>query len=220
MGVPPLPAGYNVAKHVLAGRPDCLITVGFDRDRSQIPRFLVQLYHRTTENPSRWIAIARMDHNETATTGHDVYREGLHVDVERRSKLPVQLRVPHGPLPENRGTIIRECAGYLASEASYFLDVYEERRPPGRPPHWSPDGGDSGGTFIGSNRVEGGMSEESPVEGALSLEELSEVLAEATGATPEAIERGARGLEIAPPREATVVGIGDGGPSAGSADDG
>ena len=49
------------------------------------------------------------------------------------------------------------------------------------------------------------MSQESPVEDALTPEELSELLAEATGTTPEAIERGAAELKIAPPEEATVV---------------
>ena len=49
------------------------------------------------------------------------------------------------------------------------------------------------------------MTQESPVEDALTLEELSEVLAEVEGTTPEEIERGAAGLEIAPPEEATVV---------------
>ena len=49
------------------------------------------------------------------------------------------------------------------------------------------------------------MSQESPVEDALTLEELSGLLAEVTGTTPEAIERGAAALGVAPPDEATVV---------------
>jgi hypothetical protein len=49
------------------------------------------------------------------------------------------------------------------------------------------------------------MSQESPVEDALTPEELSEVLAEATGTTPEVIERGAKDLDLAPPEEAIVV---------------
>lgn len=49
------------------------------------------------------------------------------------------------------------------------------------------------------------MDYEPPVDDALTLEELSEVLAEATDTTPEEIERGADELWIAPPEEATVV---------------
>jgi len=60
-------------------------------------------------------------------------------------------------------------------------------------------------TFIPPDRVEGGMSQEPPAEDALTLEELSEELADATGTTAEEIERGAEELEIAPPSEADVV---------------
>jgi hypothetical protein len=48
------------------------------------------------------------------------------------------------------------------------------------------------------------MSRETPVKDALTPGELSELLAEATGTTPGAIERGAAELEIAPPGKATV----------------
>jgi hypothetical protein len=49
------------------------------------------------------------------------------------------------------------------------------------------------------------MSQESPAEDALTLEELSDALADATGSTREEIERGSDELEIAPPSEASVV---------------
>lgn len=136
MSVPSLPSGFDVTKHVRAGRPECHITVGFDRQRGHIPRFLVQLHYRTAADPIQWQQIARMDHNETALLGHDVYRGGLHVDVARRSSSTVHLQVAHGSLPSNRGKVIRRCAEYLDREADYFVDVYEDRRPPGTPPSW------------------------------------------------------------------------------------
>lgn len=49
------------------------------------------------------------------------------------------------------------------------------------------------------------MSQESPIEDALTPEELSELLAEVEGTTPGMIERGAGALAIAPPDEATAV---------------
>jgi hypothetical protein len=39
----------------------------------------------------------------------------------------------------------------------------------------------------------------------ISNEELTELLAEVEGRTPEEVERGAAEIEIAPPEEATVV---------------
>lgn len=204
MNSPSLPTGYDVSKRVLASRSDCQLTVGFDRYRSHIPRFLVQLWYRTGTDPVEWTAIARMDHNETSATGHDVYREGLHVDIDRRSNGPVHLHLAHGPLPESRGVVVRGCVDYLDREAEYFVGVFEERRPPGAPPGWS-DGGSPTRGFIRPNRVRADMSHESPAEEALSMEELTTLLAEAEDTTPEAIERGADDLEIAPPEEATVI---------------
>ena len=202
MSVPPLPSGYDVSKRVDAGRPDCHITVGFDRERGDIPRFLVQLHYQAETAPVRWTELARMDHNETDPLGHDVYQEGLHVDVARRSADTVHLEVRHAPLPANRGRVVRRCAFYFRREAAYFVDVYEERISPGGPPRWS-DGGDSTHTLIRANHQIDGMSQEHPADDeVLSLEELSEVLAEATGTSVEEIEEG---FYIAPPEEATVV---------------
>jgi len=159
MSAPPLPTGYDVSKHVPAGRRDCLLTVGFDRHQQQIPRFLVQLHYRVATDPIGWMAIARMDHNETSALGHDVYREGLHVDVARRSQPIVHLRLAHAPLPISRGAVIRGCADYLKREAEYFVDVFEEHRLPGRPPSWS-DGDEPTPTFMASRRAERDMSRE------------------------------------------------------------
>ncbi|WP_254824903.1 DUF7718 family protein [Haloglomus halophilum] len=206
MSVPSLPAGYDISKHVTAGRNDCHITVGFDQQQNHIPRFLVQLHFLVTGSPPRWSEIARMDHNETSSIGHDVYSEGLHVDVARHSGPTVHLKIRHSPLAPNRGKVIRGCVGYLQGNADYFIAVYEgQKSPGGGPPRWSPDGGEPTPMLIRSNSIEGGMSQESPVEDALSPEELSEVLAEATGTTAEEIERGAEEMELAPPEEGTVV---------------
>lgn len=57
-----------------------------------------------------------------------------------------------------------------------------------------------------SRRVEHGMSREAPADDdIISDEELTELLADAERVTPEEIERSAAELDIAPPREATVV---------------
>lgn len=48
------------------------------------------------------------------------------------------------------------------------------------------------------------MTQDPPTEDALTLDELSDTLADATGTTREEIERGSDDLEIAPPTEATV----------------
>lgn len=204
MSTPSLPTGYDVTKLVQSGRPDCQLTVGFDKQPGHIPRFLVQLhYHPGTA--TGWEAIARMDHNETSTQGHDVYREGLHVDVALRSGGETQLKLRHGPLPANRGAVIRGCVDYFAREGRYFIDVYEGRQSPGGPPRWSPDGGERTPGFIRPYPLRNGMSRESHADDALTNEELTELLADATDTDPADLDREARGMEIAPPEEAAVV---------------
>jgi hypothetical protein len=52
-----------------------------------------------------------MDHNDTADDGHDVYYEGLHVDVSRREGETVHLQLRHAPLsPADVGALMQ--AGY------------------------------------------------------------------------------------------------------------
>ncbi len=205
MSAPSLPNGFDETRHVQAGRPDCHVTLGFDQQGTHIPCFLVQLHYQVATGPVQWEEIARMDHNETSTMGHDVYSGGLHVDVARRSKGTVHLQLSHARLPSNRGKVIRGCAEYLLRHVDYFIDVYEERHHPGGPPRWRPDGGRTARGFISLNRIEPDMTQESPADDALTLAELSEDLAEATGTTAEAIEEGAAELEIASPADATVV---------------
>jgi len=208
---PSRPTGYDVAYHVSRGRSDCHLTVGFDRQQGHVPRFLVTLHYRVSIDPVVWGAIARMDHNETSTQGHDVYQDGLHVDIARRSGSAVHLQIRHPPLPSDRGRLIAGCIRFLQQEAQYAVDIYEGTRSPGRPPRFSPDGGDRPPTLIPMDSLRGSMSHESPVEDALTLEELDAALAEATDSTPEEIRAGAKDLaeDMEPLTEADVVGYGE-----------
>ena len=200
---PSLPTGYDQSKHVQTGRANCHITVGFDQQGSHIPRFLVQLHYQTSISPVQWEAIARMDHNESSPFGHNVYVEGLHVDIARRSNSTVQLELRHSRLPRNRGVVIRGCVDYFIHEADFMIDVYEERQAPGGPPYWQPDGGEPTPTFIPPSVLDQDMSRESPAEDALSPEELSELLAETTDTVPDEFERQVEKLEIDSPEDVT-----------------
>ena len=63
------------------------------------------------------------------------------------------------------------------------------------------------GTYVYFSRwVEHDMGREAPADDdIISDEELTELLADAERVTPEEIKRSAAKLDIAPPREATVV---------------
>jgi len=206
--IPSLPRGYEVTKRVTSGRSDCHITVGFDRENAHIPRFLILLYYQVSTDPLRWDAIARMDHNETAVLGHDVFEEGIHVDAARRTGSTLHIKITDDPLPTSRGKVIRGCAHYLEANAQYFIDVFEGDRSAANPPKW-PDGGEPPHTLMTTNPVGLDMSQEQPREDAseevITMDELTEVLAEATGETPEEIEQGAEAIDFLPPEEATVL---------------
>lgn len=204
MGLPSLPSGFDVSKRLRTDRADCQLTVGFDRHRDRILRFLVQLQYQPADESGQWRAIARMDHNEIEATGHDVYQEGLHVDVERRSSPSLHLAFSGVTPPQRSGVLIRECVEYFRHETDYFVDVYEERRPPSRPPSWS-DGGNQTYRFISTNAIEEHMNQKSSEKEFVTVDELTELLAEAEDTTPEAIERGAEEFDIPPPEEATVI---------------
>ena len=204
MKLPSPPAGYDVSKVVGGSKPNCVLTVGFDRQSNHIHRFIVQLHYQIDISPVRWEAIARMDHNETAALGHDIYEEGLHIDAARRSQPPVKLRPSHSPLPSSRGKVIRACTDYLDANADYFIDVHEGRVRPGSAPRW-PDGGGIPPTFIHSCDITERMNQEPPAEEPFSTDELTKLLADAEGTTPEAIEQGAEQIDIDPPGRADSI---------------
>lgn len=204
MSGPPTPSGYDVSKAVSTNRSDCMITVGFDQQQNHIPRFLVRLHYADPPDTKQWTEIARFDHNETSAKGHDVYREGLHIDVTTPSGT-VKLHPQHGGLPRNRGAVIRRCVDYLSDGAQYFIDVYEGDISPGGPPHW-PDGGDEvSHMLIRLKSLQSDMSRDPEPKEVLSPEDLTELLAEATATSPDEVDRQAEDLELGSPHNAEVI---------------
>lgn len=201
----PLPQNYDVSKGVDAGRTDSLITVGFDQQQNSphIPCFLVRLHYSTLNSSQKFEPIARFDHNEVSSSGHDVYKEGLHIDVSTPSGTE-KIHPRHSSLPQNRGAVIRACVEYFRKESQYFIDVYHGDIQPGGPAGW-PDGGDSSHRLIYEKPLSEHMHRESEEEAPLSEEELTELLAEATATEADELSRQADTVEIAPPEESEVL---------------
>ena len=198
------PSGYDVTKSVTPTRSDCLITVGFDKQQGHIPRFLVQLHYQTGVFPMQWADIARFDHNESATSGHDIYIEGLHIDIDRESSPEVTLHPQHPPLARDRGLVIRQCVRYLDANAARIIDIYEERTQPSGMPGW-PDGGRSGHRFMSLKTLLTGMSREESAEEPLSMDEFDEFMAAESGMSVEEFRQRADEIEIGPLEEAELV---------------
>lgn len=134
---PSPPLGYDRSYAVSIGRNDCHVTVGFDQHRGQIVRFLVQLHYLTGYYPLDWTQIARFDHNEVDTSGHDIYNEGLHIDIERHDGTTITLHPPHRTLPRDRGVVIGRCVTYFQRNADDIIAIYKGTASPGTP-SWPP----------------------------------------------------------------------------------
>jgi hypothetical protein len=152
MGAAPTPDGYDVSKRVPVESSDCEITVGFDRHGDHIPRFLVRLHRFDPAGKSpddrldrrhvpggSWQTIGQFDHNEIDDSGHDIYEEGLYLDVYVPDGTKLKLWPTIGGLDPNTGAVIRQCVNYLRREVDYFLDVSSGSVSPTTPPRWPGD---------------------------------------------------------------------------------
>ena len=204
MSVPSHPSGYDTTMDIPVSRSDCHLTVGFDRQGTHIPRFLIQLHYATSFAPVHWESVARFDHNETGSDGHDVYQEGIHIDISKQSGGEVKVCPPQGAVPHQSGKVIRWCIDYFNQEADYIVSVYEGDVSPANPPGW-PDGGDSAHRLLCENTVLQNMQPEPRGEDTVSKEELTEILADTTGTTAKEIDRGVDEIAVGPLEEGEIV---------------
>lgn len=107
--------------------PTTRLRVEIDTVEGNVSRFVVQLeYDREweydTTSPSDWSVVVRFDHDPESEFGHDVHREGLHLDVYRCGE---KVRVVRGfpNVPVNRAPAW--CEGYLSEHAQRYVDRYE-----------------------------------------------------------------------------------------------
>lgn len=204
---PPSPRGYDTADWADISHPDCIITFGFDTRGGRMVRFVVRLHYQISNDPVNWDVIARLDHNETPNSGHDLYQEGLHIDVKGPSGRFTKYRPKHSPLPPNTGALFQLCFNYLKRETQSLIDIYNGNSSAGPPK--APDGGLPPRDHI-PNRlmtrhiIYPDMSREPSPEDPLSHEEVTELVAEATGTTAEEIARQAEEVEVGPIEEAEL----------------
>lgn len=129
--------GYDRNYGIETDRTDSRILVRFDTHRGDLQRFAVQLQHRETYFADDWVTIAQFDHDPSNPSGHDVYEEGLHIDVVRDDSNTETLRLRHGPLPSSQGAALRICADYLEDHIGYFLKVFHGEISPSDTSPWS-----------------------------------------------------------------------------------
>lgn len=131
------PTGYDVHFKKGTSKGDCTITVGFDQDASNcIIRFMVELRYLENPRPMIWQFIARFDHNSVDDTGHDVYNEGLHIDVKIEGGRELTIYPSYDTLPSKTGVVLRTCIEYFSDHVEYFFKVFKGEISPNNPPSW------------------------------------------------------------------------------------
>jgi hypothetical protein len=98
------------------------VRVGFDRDRDEVTRFVVQLEY---SHGGEWHPVVRYDHDGTgeAEHAHDVVEEGLHIDIYRDDEKHATEyigRVRSGAEAMNR------AEDHLAENLQRFIERYEQ----------------------------------------------------------------------------------------------
>ena len=105
------------------------------KSKGELVRFAVQL--QLIEGPETFTTIAQFDHDPTAEFGHDVFDEGLHIDLYSRSERDVKIYPRHPPLDNfDAGAVVRRCTDYFTEHAGWFLDAYRGAISPDEPPSW------------------------------------------------------------------------------------
>lgn len=127
MAGPPQPSDYNTSKHVELDRSDAVIAVGFNTDETNtITKFYVGLlYYDKVRGPDHWHQAARFDHDATDNGGHDIYEEGLHVDMLKRDGSKRKAVISDSP-PSDVGFVVRSCVNYFKEHYEYFITAYRD----------------------------------------------------------------------------------------------
>ena len=97
------------------------IREGYDADRGEVIRFLVQLEYRRA---GAWEPVVRYDHDGQGSSEatHDVTEEGIHVDVYRDAEKTATGAVS-GPRDPN--TALDTAEDHLAQNLQRYVERYE-----------------------------------------------------------------------------------------------
>ncbi len=106
----------------------------FDTAQGEVTRFVAQL--QKPRDDDEYETIAQFDHDPISPGGHDVYSEGVHIDVYRRNEKDIKLWPVHAGLPTSRGRLLRYCSEYLEENAEWLGAVHLGVKEPVDPPRY------------------------------------------------------------------------------------
>ncbi|MFC4553535.1 MULTISPECIES: DUF7718 family protein [Halorussus] len=94
--------------------------IGYSHDHGEVTRFVVQLEYKLDD---RWAEIVRFDHDPASDFGHDVSKEGVHMDVYRDGE-KIQSEEVFPPMPPDEALTFAE--EHLNQHAERYIKRFEE----------------------------------------------------------------------------------------------
>jgi hypothetical protein len=95
--------------------------IGYDRIRDEIERFVVQLEYEI--ELGEWVTVVRSDHDPQSEHGHDVAKEGVHLDVYRDSEKQRSEEIFPPMQPKEAFTYAED---HIATHAERYVKRFEE----------------------------------------------------------------------------------------------
>lgn len=95
---------------------------GYSHERSTVTAFVVQLEY-LRESGDEWRAVVRSDHDPRTEGGHDVTKEGVHLDVYREGE-KIDTKSLFGPLPAADAFDYAE--GHITEHAERYINRFTQ----------------------------------------------------------------------------------------------
>lgn len=93
--------------------------IGYSHNRGEVTRFVIQLEYRLTD---QWAEVVRFDHDPEKEQGHDVTREGVHMDVYRDGE---KIRSPEIFPPMPAKTALTSAEEHLTKHGERYIKRFE-----------------------------------------------------------------------------------------------
>lgn len=132
------PSKYN-NQYEFGVCPGVRCAVRFDKPRKSVTRFIVQLQRLIGVAENHWKTFAQIDHEPRNPGGHDLYSEGLHVDIYHTDGTisTIQSIPTAQSLPRPTIVLLHRCKDYLCDYVDYFRQVAKNQTPLNSPPKFS-----------------------------------------------------------------------------------
>lgn len=113
--------------------------IRYDKPQGSVTRFVVQLQHLVDVFTNQWETFAQIDHEPRNPKGHDLYQEGLHVDIYHTdgTTSTIHPRPEQSSLPTPPIVLAYACKTYLCDHVDWFLAAADNQLALSSPPDFS-----------------------------------------------------------------------------------